>query len=119
MYICNNCGNLFEQPTTSREMHEVWGHQQSEEVSVCPYCGVADMSEARACVFCGEYGLWDDGNVCPDCAEEMHKQLYIELSRVKSNYTPRQWQALSNTYQSVHSNNSVIDDAINEALYTD
>lgn len=65
MYICLECGEMFEDFTT-------WTEPHGEQLCGCPYCKGA-YEEAKECVVCGEYYLEEDltNGVCEDCAERM------------------------------------------------
>lgn len=44
MYICNYCGEIFEEAAYERQdMGEYWGAAAYEYVYVCPHCGEADF----------------------------------------------------------------------------
>ena len=43
-YRCNNCGELFDEPKHSVEMHG-FSYGPGENIYTCPYCGVDDMEE--------------------------------------------------------------------------
>lgn len=71
MYICNNCGILFETPTQYTETHgietppyEVWNG--------CPECG-GSYTKTFECDVCGEYILGEyitvvNGmKICEEC----------------------------------------------------
>jgi len=49
MYICNNCGYIFEEPTTKEfyEDYEAWGQEFTEKYieSYCPKCGDEDFDD--------------------------------------------------------------------------
>lgn len=72
MYICLECGAVFEEPETWEEGRgEFWGFPCSETVSGCPECG-GDYEEALQCAECGEWFFTDelDDGLCEDCQEE-------------------------------------------------
>lgn len=47
MYICDDCGAVFDEPFGQRQPH-------GEVYEVCPACG-GSFSEAKHCPVCGEY----------------------------------------------------------------
>lgn len=55
MYICNDCGAVFDEPAVEREVHFWIDGSPAEEFSVCPECGDTDFTEAFECDGCGEY----------------------------------------------------------------
>ena len=54
MYICNECGAVFDEPAVEREVHFWIDGSPLEEFSVCPECGDTDFTEAFECDGCGE-----------------------------------------------------------------
>ena len=73
MYICHNCGAVFDTPDTYEEHHPYGMGYARERWSVCPSCGDTDFDEAKECSRCGEYfaELEDDG-LCELCWDEMY-----------------------------------------------
>ena len=55
MYICNECGAVFDEPAVEREVHFWIDGSPVEEFSACPECGDTDFTEAFECDGCGEY----------------------------------------------------------------
>ena len=53
MYVCVNCGQLFEMPAHVTEKHG-FDYPPYEEVAMCPFCG-GDFVETYQCEECGEY----------------------------------------------------------------
>jgi rubrerythrin len=40
MYICNDCGQCFDEPKVVKESRgECWGTTVYENIDVCPICG--------------------------------------------------------------------------------
>ena len=66
MYICNECGAVFEAPAVEREVHYWLDGQPAEEFAVCPDCGGTAISEAFECDGCGEYCAVDADKACID-----------------------------------------------------
>lgn len=69
MYICEKCGEVFEEP-------KVIGNDV-DRGEVCPGCGNEYFDEAYQCAVCGEWVSSDkihgyDPYVCEDCVNE-HK----------------------------------------------
>lgn len=64
MYICLECGEVFE--NLSR-----WTEPHGEALCGCPYCKGA-VEEAHQCKSCGEYFLEEDlwNGFCEDCAKD-------------------------------------------------
>jgi len=57
MFICENCGAVFEEPIKGYE----------EEKDRCPNCGDWGFREAKKCIVCGEPCLED---LCDSCATD-------------------------------------------------
>lgn len=69
MYICNNCHGTFEDPDSYAE-HQPYGAGYAlEDISVCPYCGDTDFTEAHQCGCCGEYFEELADGICKGCEE--------------------------------------------------
>ena len=43
-YLCNNCGERFEEPKVAYERHGL-DYPPFEKIFVCPYCGINDYDE--------------------------------------------------------------------------
>ena len=70
MYICEECGKLFESLPTCENAHynmsgEFMGREELTETD-CPHCG-GEIVEARKCPFCGYNYIADDDDLCDDC----------------------------------------------------
>ena len=63
MYICVNCGELFEFPMIYYEQHG-FESPPYEEIYGCPFCG-SDYYHTQKCTDCGEY--IDGGFVKTSC----------------------------------------------------
>ena len=63
MYICLECGEVFESCSE-------WAEPHGEDMCGCPYCGGA-FEIAMKCNICGKYHLEDDliNGICEDCAK--------------------------------------------------
>jgi hypothetical protein len=75
MYICKDCGDVFEHPEVTREKDYVgegghYGAIYSCDES-CPCCGSENFVEACECANCGEWfpGKYEDF-CCEACADE-------------------------------------------------
>ena len=72
MYICSDCGYVFEEfDTTEENRGQYWGVDCTETIRVCPKCKGA-FEEAEMCQKCGEYSHIDslhDG-ICEKCIDE-------------------------------------------------
>ena len=71
MFVCTDCGNVFEEPRVWKESHGL-NYGLYEYFSECPYCG-GDYAETHECDICGEwivdkYIKTDDGRrFCDNC----------------------------------------------------
>lgn len=71
MYICRDCGTIFEEPKHYSETHGL-DNPPYEEYSGCPECG-GDYNETYMCSECGQYIFGDfvelkNGECyCSDC----------------------------------------------------
>lgn len=73
MYICLECGAVFEEPETWEEGRgEFWGFPCSETVSGCPECG-GDYEDAVKCRRCEEWHSEDEltDELCECCQDEL------------------------------------------------
>lgn len=75
MYICDNCGAVFENTISIREHHNELDDETTEEYHGCPVCKNSSVLKAVQCDLCGEYVAYDyvklkDGTIaCSDCYE--------------------------------------------------
>lgn len=71
MYICRDCGTLFEEPRKIIETHGL-DTPPYEELYGCPRCG-GDYTETYVCCECGKYimsefvVLKNGEHYCNDC----------------------------------------------------
>jgi hypothetical protein len=72
MYICNSCGELFEECEIVEE-HHPYGEGSAVEVwVVCPHCGDNDFDKAEKCSRCGEYVAETYDGLCDICYDDMN-----------------------------------------------
>lgn len=78
LYICLECGHVFDEPARWEERHGLGPFEgPGEQWSGCPCCR-GGYDEAQQCDCCGEWfaasemTINDEGNMrlCPDCAEQ-------------------------------------------------
>lgn len=73
MYICNDCGAAFYEPSERDEYRgECFGYDAYETCGACPDCGSDDYEEGRECEICGETFSGDKlygGCVCEGCID--------------------------------------------------
>ena len=72
MFICNECGNVFEEVKVIEERHPYGMTYASEYFSVCPHCNDTNISEAEECSRCGEYVAETKGGLCDVCYGDMY-----------------------------------------------
>ena len=72
MYICNNCGETFEEPKIYEEHHPYGMGYATEEFAVCPHCGEGDIEEAYMCCRCDEYVAQTFKGLCEACYDEVY-----------------------------------------------
>lgn len=72
MFICAECGALFESPATVEERHPYGMSYASEEWACCPACRDTDILCAKACEKCNEWHAETqlECGLCDDCAAE-------------------------------------------------
>ncbi len=73
MYICNNCGETFEDCKIIVEHHPYGMSSATEHWAVCPHCDDTDYEEAKQCEKCGEYVAELDSGLCDCCYGEMYE----------------------------------------------
>ena len=66
MWICNECGTVFENP------HEYYEHDTGYHGADCPLCGSDDIDEAERCAECDEWVNEKNlvNGLCPACIEK-------------------------------------------------
>lgn len=100
MYICIECGNLFEEGEQRREreyMGECHGSPAYEEYAVCPSCG-GEYDEAVRCAECNHYAPVSkmDEDLCSECAEKTNKEFQLVLLNC---FSPAQREYLKYVYE--------------------
>jgi hypothetical protein len=82
MYICKECGDVFNQfevDTWEEDRGEFWGMPCYERMSGCPNCR-GDYVEAKRCVECGAWIPEDDWDMCEECmADYENEEICLEL----------------------------------------
>ena len=73
MYICNDCGAVFEECKVEYEFHPYGSGTAKEEWWYCPNCDSADFEEAKECKRCGEYFVSLTDGLCDLCYEEVYE----------------------------------------------
>ena len=73
MFICEECGEVFEDPAVLNTRESVDGFYTESSAMVCPYCENAYIYEANKC----ECGNWKPKrfSLCKDCEKEVKEKL--------------------------------------------
>lgn len=88
MYVCKDCGEVFEEPVVVYDDPSPQGvslPRGAYEFRSCPYCDSDNIDEAEVCVCCGEYYNPEDGIVCKECSDGIKEEL--EDIRVRNGLT--------------------------------
>ena len=78
MFICKECGAIFEEPRITSESHPYGEGSASEEWAYCPVCGESGFEEAHQCSRCSEYFAFDDLDYighslyCEVCSDDLY-----------------------------------------------
>lgn len=86
MYRCDDCCELFEEPTIKKDMVTDDPYPMYQDIGVCPHCGSTDYSFVEECEECGCYVEPDEmlevedaqGNcksICSDCYDENYFEM--------------------------------------------
>jgi hypothetical protein len=54
MFICNDCGEYFDEPGAKTETEIFEGRTYSSDYNCCPACGSYDYEKASVCGLCDE-----------------------------------------------------------------
>ncbi len=84
MFICLDCGNVFDEPNTYIEHHPYGDGYVNEEFGYCPHCN-GDYAEAVQCEQCGEYYIEEDMHdsiMCNACANENRKSIAKAIAKL-------------------------------------
>lgn len=109
MFICNECGHIFDEPGTWNEYHPYGEGYVAESWSGCPHCHEG-YSEAVECECCGEYFAKEEmhNGMCEECFDNARKNIVKAISNL---FTKREfdsfpddmfddiWQLLEQSYE--------------------
>ena len=87
MYICQDCGHIFEEPVGYLDRHGL-DSPPYERASACPAC-CGSFVEAAVCEGCGT--CFDDAEgygLCPNCLSQLRRRFDRVL---EANFLP--WEA--------------------------
>ena len=84
MYICKNCGNVFEELDSWTESHPYGEGYADEYWSGCPYCNSTSVDEAELCEICDEYESAEDmhDGVCDKCFQKARKDIAEAVAKL-------------------------------------
>ena len=71
MYICNECGEVFDDYEVLKQQHPYGDTYAVEEIAVCPHCGDTGFETAKECSMCGEYVAELFDGLCEVCHSDM------------------------------------------------
>jgi hypothetical protein len=82
MYICLDCGEIFEEPETWEESYPYGEGYAYQTFSCCPHCE-GSYEEAEVCKDCGEYFAPDDlyDGMCNECREWIRKEVATLIAK--------------------------------------
>ena len=72
MFICEDCGYVFEEPKTIEEHHPYGMGYATEQLAVCPHCRSYNFDEAKQCDRCGEYVAELHDGLCDICYSDLN-----------------------------------------------
>ena len=85
MYLCANCGQMFDSPNIEEDFtSEFWGSTARHMASVCPNCGSDEFDEMDKCEVCGEW--IDPGDELCEVCDGLIKEIADDI-RGKARYT--------------------------------
>lgn len=71
MYICKDCGEVFDEIYVKEDFEILDCGTRKETYEMCPHCGSDDFVEAKQCKICGEFFADDELDyVCDDCVDD-------------------------------------------------
>lgn len=76
MYLCEACGNVFEEASVKVVKAPYSGERFREPEDVeafCPLCGSGDFEEAQKCPLCGKWHTGCD-DACVECIALLEEQ---------------------------------------------
>ena len=80
MFICNECGETFEEPKIHIDKHPYGEGSAEEEWYLCPKCHDSHIAKAVECSRCGRYVAEDEviygagaQPLCNCCFEDLYE----------------------------------------------
>ena len=71
MFICNDCGAIFDNPEVEYETHGL-DSPPYERWLICPNCRSSSFEEALLCTRCYEYVTELTDDLCDECYSELY-----------------------------------------------
>ena len=97
MYVCGECGEVFDSPDVKKEYTGVSseGFHEYFEVGHCPYCGSEDIEDGHRCRVCGEWFYQHCcEEVCESCIADLRSEMDIIQNKHGIDYeTLQEWIA--------------------------
>lgn len=73
MFICDDCGNVFDTPDVIIEKHPYGEGYADERLGVCPCCKSTEIGEAEKCSHCGEWvAETNSDGLCDICEDDLY-----------------------------------------------
>lgn len=94
MFICTDCGTVFEYPAKIIEVHRELDCSAKEVFSHCPACLSDQFEEAEICAMCGGgfEKYTDEFGMCGDCKRRTEEQ-FLYFLRNEFNERQREYLA--------------------------
>ena len=82
-YYCYECDEFFEEEDATTRLAVLEDDvPRGELVMCCPYCGGREFEEAYKCLMCGESIRPEETDFCPDCIEELDKDIEAIIGEI-------------------------------------
>lgn len=85
MYLCANCGEMFDSPNEVNDfVSEYWGAPVTHTTCVCPSCGSDEFDEMEKCLICRNEWVAPGEELC-ECCHDLIKDIGDDI-RAKARY---------------------------------
>lgn len=96
MYICENCGEIFDEPLYVEE-RPCSDFPETETWSYCPNCRDDDYEEAVKCKICGKYfPRYHCDEFCKECQVKVKKAFN---ALIEENFSEAEIELINMMYQ--------------------